>query len=46
LARLFAIDPSLLRRTTTSLEELGATAPAVVLARRLADSLRTVADEW
>jgi lipoate-protein ligase A len=46
LARLFAMDPSLLRRTTTSLEELGATAPAVVLARRLADSLRTVADEW
>jgi lipoate-protein ligase A len=46
LARLFAMDPRVLRQTTTSLEELGVMAPAAELARRLADSLRSVADEW
>lgn len=46
LARWFALDPELLRRATTSLEELGVGASSPALARGLALALRSTVDEW
>ncbi|MCI4344631.1 MAG: hypothetical protein L3J87_03280 [Thermoplasmata archaeon] len=46
LAQLFGLPPEVLRRTTTSLEELGLTAPSPALARQLAAALGSSAPSW